>query len=347
MPKKVTRYQITTIFSLLCLCFCSHAYASKIMYCLESTEITKATKKHALSLDLKTAVDHMGWTWVNPEWDGDTYPRDYFLSPDKQTKKLVPELYSASCGVWKRFHSICNPADSLFSPETKIAFIVGNKKSVFGTLNKKSFALYGDQQIPLPDNASKKATIYRGDAISVGFAALNGPEDELILFNATSQIELDIPESTQHNFSEGKWILANDFRTNRSFIHSNFFNTAHPFLYEVIKGPKLQKIKLDPNIKGWFSILSQPETEQIFMFDRFGIYIKQDNEVKRIAHVLKPNHLHGPANLGYTENNELYFQVVDENKSVEAYKLRIKSDSTTCIFDIDLEKDIDLRKNLP
>ncbi len=327
-----------TLFSLLIIF--SGAGASDGKFCINDTEAQVVKKNY--SINIKQATDRAGWTWVKSEWDGDKWPLDTIQSPVTGLKTSMPELYYQTCSYWQNLWGDCRFAGSTFSRSTGIAFIQGNEKNIFGFEMPKSYAVYGDTVIELPSNF-QKTTKYRGDVNALGYAALRGLKEEFILFNGDESITLNIPEATPRKDSLPPWRVSNDINTGRSFVLANSLKGVPMFLYEVYNGSDIRKIDLDPNMKGWLKVLSEFGTKQMFIIDRYGIYAEVDKAFKRIVHLPEPNYIYGPANLGYTKDNEIYFEIMSNDKTKTSYVLQSRSNTDNCGTILSLNKDIMLK----
>jgi hypothetical protein len=327
------------LFSLLIMS--SGVNAASSVFCLNGSASKAAKQHYSFDYNIKNATDRAGWTWINPEWDGDQWVLAYTQSPDGNSKTNMPELYYKTCSYWQDFWGACRVASAIFSKSAKIAFISGSERNIFGFEVPKSYAVYGDRVIELLSN-SHKTIQYRGDVNTLGYAALRGLNEELVLFNGDESVTLNIPEVVPRKDGFPSWRISNDLNTGRSFVHTNALTGASMFLYEIHEGPNIRKIDLDPNLRGWITLLSEPGTKQMFIIDRYGIYAEVDNAFKRVAHLAEPEYIYGPANLGYTEDNEVYLEVVQTDKSKRPYVLLPAADN--CNIILNLNEDVILKK---
>lgn len=318
------------------------ASAENVNFCLNQSKTQTAQRHYSIDIDLKQATDRAGWTWTKSEWDGDMWPLDIIKSPDGGSRASFPKLYYKTCSYWQDLWGSCRFASSSFSKSAGVAFITGSQKNIFGFKVPKTYALYGDTKIELPSNFNK-STQYRGDIPALGYAALRGLNEELVLFNGDQSISIEIPEAKSRKDGLPSWGISNDINTNRSFLHTNALKDAPMFLYEIVDGPNVHKIKLDPNMKGWITLLSEPSTNQMFIIDRYGIYAEVGKAFKRIAHLPEASYIYGPANLGYTKDNHIYFAVVDSDKNKMSYILQPKSNTQNCDVALSLNDDIDIK----
>lgn len=330
------KFVLISNFLLFLLFLPLSAVASGAVYCLYKTTEQKAKINYSIDYDLENAIDRAGWTWINLDWNGDDYSPDFIQSPDKTSITKFPELYYKTCSYWQKSWGGCRIATSVFSPATKIAFIDGNEISFLGMESPKSYAVYGDKIIELPSSFWKAAK-YRGDANSIGYAALRGLEEELLLFNGENTVSITIPEAKPRDDGYPSWGVSNDLATNRSFVHTNAFMDSEIFLYEIVEGAKIKKIDLDPNMKGWIMILSEPDTKQMWIIDRYGIYAEVGNSFKRVIHLPASDYIYGPANTGYTDKGDFYFEIVRDGDKKESFFL--KPQASDCFAQIDLNTD--------
>jgi hypothetical protein len=310
-------------------------------YCLSSTTPQKVTRDYAYDYELNTAIDRSGWTWVNREWEGDYYLSSYMQSPDKSSTIKLPELYYKSCSSWKKFWGDCEVAVSSFSEAAKIAFIDGNTLNFLGLQTPKSYAAYGGKITELP-SSFYTAVKFRGDVDSIGYAGLRGIEEELLLFNGGDLVTINIPEATKRKDGYPSWALSNDPGTKRSFVHTNALLGNEIFMYEIKEGPKIHKIELDPNIKGWIEPMSEPKTRQMWIIDRDGLYAEISGKFKRVIYLPSNSYIHGPADIGYTDQGNIYFQVVGGNKQKYPFLLISKDENCAVDFSIDNDQLLDV-----
>jgi hypothetical protein len=328
---------LAALFSLLIVT--SGVNAADKKFCINRSEPRTAKPHYSFDFNTKRATDRAGWIWIKSEWDGDMWPLDTIQSPDGKSKTSMPILYYKTCSYWQDLWGSCRFAGSSFSKAAGIAFITGNKKNALGFEMPKSYALYGDTVVELPSNFLK-ATRYRGDVSTLGYAALRGLKEELVLFNGDETIIIKIPEASYRKDDLPSWTISNDINTGRSFVHTNALKGTPMFLYEIYDAPDIRKIDLDPNLRGWISLLSEPITKQMFIIDRYGIYAEINNTFKRIAHLPISDHIYGPANLGYTENNEVYFEIVQSDKSNKnPYVLQPYETADNCDNTLNLNED--------
>jgi hypothetical protein len=81
----------------------------------------------------------------------------------------------------------------------------------------------------------------------------------------------------------------------------------------------------------------------MFIIDRYGIYAEVGKAFKRTAHLPGASYIYGPANLGYTKDNHIYFAVVDSDKNKMSYILEPKSNTQNCDVALSLNDDIDIK----
>lgn len=305
-------------------------------YCLFHTKIDqKITPNISINFDLKTGTDRSGWTWVNPDWDGDAWPADYIVSPDKSAITTLPELYYKTCSYWQDFMGHCRIADSSFSEATGIVFVEGNKKNLFGFRYPESYAVYGDNIIILPSNM-QRATRYRGDIVAHRLAALRGLNEELVLFDGIRTSSFPLSESQDLKNDLPSWTISNDPVTSRAFVHGNGAVGATMFLYEIVKGPELKEIDLDGRIKGWIELLSLPD-HQTFIITRHGIFAETLSGFRRIAHFDSLNYIAGPADVGLTERGDISFPM--SGRGDQKHTLVLSTSRPQCEMTINLMED--------
>jgi hypothetical protein len=228
---------------------------------------------------------------------------------------------------------------ALFSAAAKIAFLHGYQANLAGTPERKSYAAYGQTIIALPSDGDR-ATRYRGDATPFGYAALEGLKGELVLFNGDRSYSLGFPEAAPRKDGFPAWGITADANTGRFFLHAIGRKDTTPFLYEIVAGPALRQMTLDPNVYGWMSLLSNPITKQMVLFDRFGVYLERDEAFKRVMHfATAADTINGPAYVGYTETNEIYFEATFDKTKRRFFDLAPKFDYSKCDLRLDVGHD--------
>lgn len=310
-------------------------------YCLSKTKKENNLDYHYSKnyFELDSAVDRSGWTWVNrPDFDGDY---DFIQSPQKDIIIRLPKLYAKACSAKKEFFGNCQRAGSIFSTSLGVAFIDGYKANLLGFPIGGSYAVFGETIIPIP-SAGSKAARYRGDIPSKKLAALLGSNGELLIFDSIKIQSFKLEKAIPRKDGYPSWAIENDPVTNRDFVKSNGLLGTAPFLYEINDGIKFDEIDLDKNIiDGTFRIFTIAGDKQSWLIERDGIYAEIGKAFRRVAHRSPTAFITAPANIGLTDDGEIYLQLqTDRAEKMQPYLLHLASG--TCDIPLDLNKDIEL-----
>lgn len=315
-------------------------------YCLYKTAEQPVQRPHPFQRDLEKATDIAGWTWVNRRWDGEKVIPDHIESPDGQSTTTLPALYRAPCTYVQKWLGECQPAGSIFSPATGMAFIQGYEIRFFGKPAPRSYAAYADQIIPLPVSA-RRAARYSGDVAPLGYAALRGVKEELILYRKDHTVSLGVPGAQPRPQGAPAWRLASDIYGGRAFLQlftpPEDTQSARP-IYEVVQTdgtgtPALRSLSIDPEITGWAAPFSLQDTRQLWLITQSGIYMETAAGFRRVLHLPEGLEIMGRGEIGYTNDKQLYLPLLDVQGVRQPFLLAREKTGADCDLRIDPAQD--------